>query len=196
MEKNHAKSFFCWEKAAYSKLVRLFISRLSNLINVSFSFFFSPLLFTLHGKRREFSPRYRMRVVDRRRIDASSIEATKKKKKEKNAFTYTRLLSVLALVVLRFLYFTFARFRGLCFYHHSFTYRPPAPYPLPPYCSPRFKFLIRHFETVPRKIESFFLSTGINLDANIFKVYTGIIVENTLLRVRTRLHSKWPWLKE
>lgn len=83
MEKNHAKSFFCWEKAAYSKLVRLFISRLSNLINVSFSFFFSPLLFTLHGKRREFSPRYRMRVVDRRRIDASSIEATKKKKKRK-----------------------------------------------------------------------------------------------------------------
>lgn len=124
-----------------------------------------------------------MRIVDRRRIDASSIEATKKKK---NAFSYTRL-SVLALVVLRFLYFTFARFRGLCF---IIIHLHIAPHPQSPYCFPQFKFLIRHFESVLRKIEFFFLSTGINLDANIFKVYSrtiDVIVENTLLRVRTRL---------
>lgn len=111
-----------------------------------------------------------------------------KKKREKNAFTYTRL-SVLALVVLRFLYFFyFCPFSRPLLCHHSFTHRPN---PSTAFLSSNFLSGILKFCSSKNRRFFFFLSTGINLDANVFKrVYeTNLvsIVENTLLRVRTGL---------
>lgn len=93
---------------------------------------------------------------------------------------------MLALVVLRFLYFflllpVFAASALSSFIYHIAR---------APYCFPQFKFLIWHFEILffeKSKIVFFF---SFNLNANVFKVYeTSVvsIVENTLLRVRTGL---------
>lgn len=160
----------------------IFISRLSNLINVSFSFFFSFFSrFTVKEENFYLDiDAYSWSTEDRRVLDRSN------EKEEKRLQLYSIKRACIGSPALLILYF--CPFSRPLLYHHSFTHRPP--HPQPPYCFPQFKFLIRHFESVLRKIEFFFLSTGINLDANIFKVYSrtiDVIVENTLLRVRTRL---------
>lgn len=156
MEKNHAKSFFMDETRVgrRQRQTTIFISRLSNLINVSFSFFFFSFFSRFTIKKENFHLDHIDVQFDRRRIDASSIEAMKKKKR---LHLYSIKRACIGSPALLILYF--CPFSRPLLYHHSFTHRPPPTHPLPPYCFPQFKFLIWHFETVLRKVEFFFLST-------------------------------------
>lgn len=102
----------------------IFISRLSNLINVSFSFFFSFFSrFTVKEENFYLDiDAYSWSTEDRRVLDRSN------EKEEKRLQLYSIKRACIGSPALLILYF--CPFSRPLLYHHSFTHRPPPSTPI------------------------------------------------------------------
>lgn len=112
----------------------IFISRLSNLINVSFSFFFFSFFSRFTVKEENFRldiDAYSWSTEDRRVLDRSN------EKEEKRLQLYSIKRACIGSPALLILYF--CPFSRPLLYHHSFTHRPP------PILNPHTAFLSSNF---------------------------------------------------